>query len=62
MFHQGEHIGLGSNETLISKGLRRLGFRFKRVHLGSNETLISKGLRPNAADALGDGRSVRMKP
>ena len=38
-----------SNETLISKGLRRVAVMDREGHLGSNETLISKGLRPNDA-------------
>ena len=36
----------GSNETLISKGLRKGLRRVFRNLAGSNETLISKGLRP----------------
>jgi hypothetical protein len=40
---------MSSNETLISKGLRRCHqFGGLHVQARSNETLISKGLRPNA--------------
>ena len=36
---------VGSNETLISKGLRLFSFIILKIFFGSNETLISKGLR-----------------
>ncbi len=42
---------MGSNETLISKGLRRVEGFGDCLLLRSNETLISKGLKLHAMES-----------
>ena len=49
-------VGLSSNETLITKGLRHSLFNLFKEMDGSNETLVSKGLRREGHAALATDR------
>mgnify|MGYP007000470640 CR=1 FL=1 len=53
---------VGSNETLISKGLRLEAPAIVASHISSNETLISKGLRLYKRFHRVFRTGVRMKP